>query len=56
MPLDAAAREQLPERLRQSAQAFRIPIVALTESDAQMQVGCRPCRLKASVVAGRPAA
>ncbi|MDQ7100821.1 MULTISPECIES: type II secretion system protein GspM [unclassified Serratia (in: enterobacteria)] len=42
LPPDAAAREQLPELLRQSAQAFRVPIVALTESDAQMQVGLPP--------------
>ena len=38
----AAAREQLPERLRQSAQAYRIPIADLTESDAEMLVRLPP--------------
>ena len=42
LPPGAAAREQLPERLRQSAQAYRIPIADLTESDAEMLVRLPP--------------
>ncbi|MCP1104702.1 type II secretion system protein M [Serratia nevei] len=42
LPQDAATREQLPERLRQSAQAFRIPIADLTESEADIRVKLSP--------------
>ncbi|MEX5714976.1 type II secretion system protein GspM [Serratia ureilytica] len=42
MPQSAAAREQLPERLRQSALAYRIAIAELTESEADVRVTLPP--------------
>lgn len=42
LPPDAAVRKPLPERLRQSAQLYRIPIAELTENETDVQVRLPP--------------